>query len=261
MRPHATRPRAPLAPLALTVLAAALTPLAAVPAAAQVRLELTEGGFSLVNEGARAPVDLSRGGVALDLLPAGSTWTGEDAPLKDLLGRDVPLTLSARLPVKEWGAALAETLPGDPLWASFHLRTAGLPPAELNPLGAPLGAPSLSEEVVALRGVSPEVASSWLGDDPLRLALVSYAARYAPPGALLPGLFQRVSPAPSTGVMPAGYERLPSAAESVREAVEAHGADALSALLGSAAWAEDRGFSEPLLALALGDEETLLMAL
>ncbi|MBM4293050.1 MAG: hypothetical protein FJ138_17880 [Deltaproteobacteria bacterium] len=226
-----------------------------------MRLEVKAGGFSLVNESAHALVDLSRGGVSLDLLPPGSTWAGEDAPLKDLLGREVPLAVSARFPVRGWGAALADAQPGDLVWAALHLRTAGMPPSDLSPLGAPLGAPALAEEVVALRGVSAEVASSWLGDEPLRLALVAYAARHAPPGALLPGLFARVSPSAPPPPPSPGYERLPAAVDSLREAVEAHGADALSALLGSAAWAADRGFDDPLLALALGDEETLLLAL
>lgn len=154
------------------------------------------------------------------------------------------------------------------LLAELHLRTAGMSPIaeRLSEVVMTTGTPLIEPNVIALRQASAEESSKWAdGDHPLQTALAAHAALFAPPNKLLKELFSQLDPRAVPSELerwrPAGYERLPSAYELIRDAFERHGSEALPALISHEEWSKDRGFEDPLLALVLGDEAQVRSAL
>lgn len=265
-----------------------------------VELIVSPGRFKLFNRSPYSLINLQRGQVEITELPHGS-WDGDELPLKDLFDKDLPLQTLGQFKLSEWGEAMSETLPTPPKWlimspkerdqyrrenpsnltrasersfnaqkllAEFHLRTAGMSPIaqNLSEVIMTSGTPLIEPNVIALRQSSEALTIKWIdGDHPLQTALVAHAAQFAPPNLLLRELFSQLDPKAVPSELerwrPAGYERLASAYELVRDAFEKHAQKALPALMAHEDWAKDRGFEDPLLALVLIDQDLIEQAL
>ena len=149
-----------------------------------------------------------------------------------------------RFALSDWHLALEDL---SPEWAPYHLRTAGFLLDATEP-GSP-GTPEAAANLKALQTVGVESLAAWPDAEPLRQALVARAARFAPP-SLTATLMGQITPsAPASTTWPPGYEGLESAVDSVRAAIERHGAHPaiLAALRARPDWARDRGFGYPAL--------------
>ena len=227
---------------------------------AQVVVKTNDAGFILQNRSGSTLLDLIRGESRIDALNPGSSWENEHRPAKDLWGQDLPLELNGRIDLNTWQDSFHE-LPGDEIWARLNLQTAGINIHRNNQSLSLFGAPTLADNILNLRRVTPEVSSAWASGEGLQLGLISYAARYIPSGLLLKSLLNKISPQSPPEDWPKGYETLPSTRDSIRAAIEIQGRVALPILLSNESWSKDRGFNEPQLAFALGDEEELIAAL
>jgi hypothetical protein len=227
---------------------------------AQLVYQETGQGFSLQNRSAATLINLKRGGSHIDALNSGSTWQDDNQVQVDLLGQSLPLKLSGRIDLDTWGDSLKQ-LNNDPVWAEFHLRTAGVHLSHHGKMFALLGAPLLAQHIIDLRQVPDEISATWAQGSTLQQGLVASAARYVSPGSLLKSLMKQTKPTDSFNAWPKAYQILPPLTTSIRQAIEAHGVKALPLLVTHEEWAKDRGFFEVQLAFALGDEEVLLNAL
>ena len=127
--------------------------------------------------------------------------------------------------------------------ASFHLRTAGYFLDAISP-GRP-GHPSEATNLVALQRLDDRALDGWR-DRPLEWRLlVTHGARYAQP-AFVARLLTLTQPTEDDTSRVKGYEMLPSVADSVRLAIEAHGPTTpiLKALKTHPQWRQDRGLSD-----------------
>jgi tetratricopeptide (TPR) repeat protein len=227
---------------------------------AQVHVQENEGSFQIQNRSPATLLHLKRGKSLTYSLTPGSTWRDQDRPEEDPFGQVLKPQITASISLKTWYEGL-ELLPGDSLWARINLQTAGLDLHRSHQTRSLLGAPHLAENILALRNIDEKISAQWAKGPPLQQGLVAYAARYIPPGGLLDQLLALHSPKEKNQVWPKEYTSLPSIHQSLRDAIEAHGSKALPMVLTYQAWAEDRGFKDPELALVLLSESDLIEAL
>lgn len=241
---------------------------------AQVLLNQDRGQFSLKNQSAADLLDVQRGTRMIGRLAAGETWSDDEIPARDLLDKERPLTVDGQIKLEHWGDALNQ-LPGNTIWARLQLQTAGLDVNRGLNMSSLLGAQQLHKNVARLKQSSAEMGKVWLEAgplNPLKAALLAYAARYTPVNVLLSRLIPNLKPFNlndklgnkvkyESPTWPEGYESLPDPRTSLRNAIELHGTQALPIVLESKPWSEDRGFKDPQLAFALLPEITVLQAL
>ncbi len=148
-------------------------------------------------------------------------------------------SVHGRIELAEWHLALDDL---SAVWAPFHLRTSGFLLDALD--SGPLGDPAQAANLKALRRGAPDTMKNWVAGPDLRLALVARAARHAPP-ALLARLMSARRPDDGAALSewPPAYAGLESITDSIRAAIEQHGAhpDVLRALAKHPDWAADRG--------------------
>ena len=225
-----------------------------IPSFGQLIVKKEGNGFSVSNQGLSKLVDLEWGPHSIDILTPGSSWDVIEAKTQvDLTGevRTIDeLSFSARFSLEEWEDAL-DRLPGDQIWAEVHLKTAGIQ-REDNYVLSLFGAPRMAEHILALRQVSPEIAQTWFGEDPLRQGLAAFATRYTVPGPLLDLLMENNPPdKKSSEVWPPEYRDLPQIKDSIRAALEAHELKSVALLIKYPKWSKDRGFDDLSLLFAL----------
>jgi hypothetical protein len=203
-----------------------------------LRLERAGESVTVTNSGAATLVSLKLGQAEVARLGPSGTVT---------LSLPDDVSAHGRFALEEWHLALKDL---SPAWAPYHLRTSGFLLDALSP--GSLGDPAKAANLMALANCTDDLSSQWLEKPALRLALVARAARHVPPH-LTRRLMTIQPPTPHGGAppqWPAGYIGLESASDSIRTAIEVHGAspDIIQGLALSAAWAADRGFSHrPLL--------------
>lgn len=240
-------------------------------ARAEVSLKREQGRVYLHNQSDFDLLDVSWGQRTRDRLIAGDTWGVEELPTLDIFDEELPLQLYGHIDYSQWGVALDE-LPGSKLWARLQLSTAGFNIHRGSKISRIGSETRRIHALMNLAQLNPQVGRAWVTtgrESQLKLALLAYAARFAPPQSLLEPLLERVSLKPELALRgapralgwPEGYESLPSIRDSLRQALALHGTSALSVLLKHPAWAKDRGIDNPLLAFAELPYEEVIEAL
>ena len=198
-----------------------------------LEVEATGEYLQLTNPGKATLISLKVGTEEIQEIRPGAT-------IKVKASSDV--LVHGRFAPSDWHLALDDL---DSVWAPYHLRTAGFLLDALTPGDA--GTPEDAANLKALNGLSSQILRTWPGTSPLRQALVARAARFAPPELTVLLMAQTSPTGPSIGTWPPAYQGLETVQDSLRSAIERHGAHPtiLQGLQAHPAWAEDRGFEYP----------------
>lgn len=218
-----------------TLLIAALCSAGTLAYGQGLEVKTTGGNLRLSNPGKATLIALKVGKAEIQRLEPGQAID---------IKAPADIGVHGRFALADWHLALDDL---DAAWAPYHLRTAGFLLDAIAPGGA--GTPDDAANLKALQAVSTQVLQGWPGAQPLRQALVARAARFAPPELVVLLMSQSAPDDPSPGHWPPAYQGLESVQDSLRSAIERHGAHPriLDGLQAHPAWAQDRGFAYPAL--------------